>query len=280
MYRARDTRLDRSVAIKVLSSSQTHREELRQRFEREARLISTLNHPHICTLYDVGHQESIDYLVMEYVEGETLERRLERGPLSAEQAVQAAVQIADALDAAHRLGIVHRDLKPSNVILTKSGVKLLDFGLAKLMQTEGAHSPLSALATAATMTAEGTILGTLQYMSPEQLEGKEADWRADIWGLGCILYESVTGRKAFEGKSQASLISSIMSSQPAPVSNVQPVVPASVDHVIQMCLAKNPDDRWQSARDVVAELKWVSSSAAVSGAAIQTQASRRERWIV
>ncbi len=206
VYRGKDTRLDRTVAIKVLPAHLAGEPERRQRFEREARAVSSLSHPHICTLHDVGHQDGVDFLVMEYLEGETLAERLARGALPTDQVLRYGVEIADALDKAHRHGVVHRDLKPGNIMLTKSGAKLLDFGLAKLKETESGQvlAGLSALPTEGGrgLTAEGTILGTFQYMAPEQLEGKEADARADIFAFGVVVYEMATGRKAFEGKSQ------------------------------------------------------------------------------
>src|SRR6266487_4554884 len=216
VYKARDTRLERVVAIKVLPSHLSSSPEVRQRFEREAKTISALSHPHICALYDVGNQDGVEYLVMEYLEGETLAGRLAKGPLPLEQTLRYGIEISDALDRAHRQGIVHRDLKPGNVMLTKSGMKLLDFGLAKAMASVTSQSSLTALPTAAgstPLTREGTILGTFQYMAPEQLEGGEADARTDIFALGAVIYEMVTGRKAFAGKSQASVISAIMSAE-------------------------------------------------------------------
>ncbi len=230
VYKARDTRLERTVAIKVLPKHLSASPEVRQRFEREAKTVSQLSHPHICGLYDVGREGETEYLVMEYLEGDTLSDRLARGALPLEQTLKFGVEIADALDKAHRQGIVHRDLKPGNVMLTKSGVKLLDFGLAKAMaqpvQTSGATSLPTVMGSAgANLTQEGTILGTFQYMAPEQLEGREADARTDIFAFGCVLYEMTTGKKAFTGSSQASLISSIMKEEPAPVSSVQPMTP-------------------------------------------------------
>ena len=211
VYRAKDTRLNRIVAIKVLPPHLADSPELRERFEREARTIASLNHPHICTLYDIGHQDGTDYLVMEYLEGETLAQRLVKGPLPLDQVLQYAIEIADALDKAHRKGVTHRDLKPGNIMLTKSGTKLLDFGLAKLKQEVApANVQLSQLPTANDpLTAQGTIVGTLQYMAPEQLEGKEVDARTDIFAFGAVVYEMATGKKAFEGKSQASVIAAI-----------------------------------------------------------------------
>src|SRR6202165_3077265 len=261
VYRAKDTRLDRIVAIKVLPTHLADRAELRERFEREAKAISSLNHPHICTLYDVGHQDGIDFLVMEYVQGDTLATRLAKGPLPLEQVLQYAIEIADALDKAHRKGVTHRDLKPSNIMLTKSGSKLLDFGLAKLREDAAPATPLSQLPTGKNpITAQGTILGTLHYMAPEQLEGKEADARTDIFAFGVVVYEMATSRKAFEGKSQASLIAKILEADPPPISSLQPMTPPALERVVKTCLAKDPEDRWQTARDLTRELKWVSES--------------------
>ena len=235
VYKARDTRLDRIVAIKVLPTHLADRSELRERFEREAKTIASLNHPHICVLYDIGQQDGIDYLVMEYLEGETLAQRLQKGPLPLEQVLQFAIEIADALDKAHRKGITHRDLKPGNVMLTKSGTKLLDFGLAKLKQEVApANVPLSELPTANDpLTAEGSIVGTMQYMAPEQLEGKEVDARTDIFAFGAVIYEMATGKKCFEGKSQASLIAAILEREPPPMSSLQPMTPPALDRVGQ-----------------------------------------------
>jgi serine/threonine protein kinase len=252
VYRARDTRLERTVAVKVLPQHLSASAEVRQRFEREAKTISQLSHPHICALYDVGNQDGVEYLVMEYLEGETLAERLVKGPLPLEQTLRYGIEIADALDKAHRQEIVHRDLKPGNVMLTKSGVKLLDFGLAKAVAPVSPSSSLSILPTqaGANLTQEGTILGTFQYMAPEQLEGKEADARSDIFAFGSVLYEMAAGKKAFSGASQASLISAIMKEEPAPASTVQPMSPPALDRVVKICLAKDPERRWQSARDV------------------------------
>jgi Tol biopolymer transport system component len=281
VYRARDTRLERTVAIKVLPSHLSASPESRQRFEREARTISQLSHPHICALHDVGREGETEYLVMEYLEGETLAERLQRGALPLEQTLRYGVQIADALDKAHRQGIVHRDLKPGNVMLTKTGVKLLDFGLAKAMAPGTQQSSLTALPTQHALTQEGTILGTFQYMAPEQLEGKEADARTDIFAFGCVLYEMATGKKAFSGATQASLISSILRDDPQPISQVQPMSPPALDRIVQKSLAKDPEDRWQSAADLGGELKWISEGGSQTGVpAPVISRGRRRAWLL
>jgi eukaryotic-like serine/threonine-protein kinase len=289
VYRARDTRLDRTVAVKVLPSHLSENAEHKRRFEREARAISALSHPHICSLHDVGHQDGIDYLVMEYVEGETLSERLVKGPLSTEQLFRYGIEMADALDKAHRQGIVHRDLKPGNVMLTRSGVKLLDFGLAKVRELDEAPGGLSVslLATRTSadrspLTAKGTILGTFQYMAPEQLEGKEADARSDIFAFGAILYEMATGQKAFTGNTQASLIGAILHTEPPPISSVQPVAPPALDRVVKTCLAKDPEDRWQTAHDVMLQLRAIaetSSQGSVTAATVPVRRGVRERFL-
>jgi Tol biopolymer transport system component/predicted Ser/Thr protein kinase len=270
VYKARDTRLDRIVAIKVLPTHLADRAELRERFDREARTIASLNHPHICVLHDIGHQNGIDFLVMEYLEGETLAQRLVKGPLPMQQVLQYAIEISDALDKAHRKGITHRDLKPGNVMLTKSGTKLLDFGLAKLKQDAAPAIPDSQLPTMkSAITGQGMILGTLQYMAPEQVEGKtdQIDARTDIFAFGAVVYEMATGKKAFEGQSQASLIAKILETDPPPISSLQPLTPPALDRVVKTCLAKDPDDRWQTARDLSRELKWASESGDYRGGA-------------
>jgi len=267
VYRARDTRLDRTVAIKVLLSGPSSNVEQRQRFEREARAVSSLCHPHICTLYDVGQQDGIDYQVMEYLEGETLASRLATGPLPTDQVLRHAIEICDALDRAHRLGVVHRDLKPSNIILGKSGVKLLDFGLAKFRAPEcdPTASDIRGLTTQdRSLTRDGRIVGTLQYMAPEQIEGKEVDARADIFAFGAVLFEMATGRKAFDRKSQASLIAAILDSTPPPISTLRPA-PRALDHIVERCLAKDPEERWLTAHDLVIELKWLAQEVSVNG---------------
>jgi Tol biopolymer transport system component len=273
VYRARDTRLDRTVAVKILPSQFSSDPIRKQRFEREAKTISSLNHPHICVLHDVGHQDGIDYLVMECVEGETLAKRLEKGPLGLEQAVKCGMQIADALDKAHRSGVVHRDLKPGNIMLTAGGAKLLDFGLAKPTEMLASAATLTA---AAPMTEEGTVVGTFQYMSPEQVEGKQVDGRSDIFSLGAVLYEMVTGKKAFEGKSQLSVASAILEKEPEPIGAVKPMTPAALEHAVKKCLAKEADERWQSASDLASELKWIGETGSQAGAA--RSSAGRGRW--
>ena len=271
VYKAKDTRLDRTVAIKILPSADP---DLKARFEREAKAIAGLQHQHICTLYDVGHEGSTDYLVLEYLVGETLADRLVRGPLKLEDALKMAIEVADALDKAHLAGIVHRDLKPGNIMVTKGGVKLLDFGLAKLRPSTLAVSGLSIAATAPNpVTSEGTILGTLQYMAPEQVEGRETDTRTDLFAFGCVLYEMLTARKAFEGQSPASLIAAILEREPTPVATLQPLAPPLADAVVRKCLAKNPGDRWQSAADLATALRW-----AVDGGKASVPAPPQPAW--
>ena len=268
VYKARDTRLDRTVAIKVLPEHVANDPDLKQRFEREARTVAALNHPHICTLHDIGTQDGIDFLVMEYLDGQTLAQRLEKGALPLDQALTIAIEIADALDKAHRQGIVHRDLKPANIMLTKAGAKLLDFGLAKLKPADQVGG-LSAMATqSAGLTGEGKILGTLQYMAPEQLEGKDVDARTDIFAFGATVYEMVTGQKAFNGESQASLIAAILDRVPEPMSMLQSVIPVRLDEIVKTCLAKDPDDRWQSARDLGREVKGSVVGGSQAGVAV------------
>ena len=285
VYRARDTRLDRTVAIKVLPEQFSQNPDLKQRLEREARAISSLNHPNICTLYDVGHQDGVDYLVMEYIEGESLAARLMRGPLPAEQVLKTGTEIAEALEKAHKQGIVHRDLKPGNVMLTKSGAKLLDFGLAK---PQGAVAAASGLTGALTQTSpvspitqHGTIVGTFQYMSPEQVEGREADARSDIFALGAVLYEMATGKRAFEGKSAISVASAILEKEPEPISKLQPMTPPALEQVVKGCLAKDPEERFQTAHDVKLQLKWIAEggSSAVGMPAAKSGRRRQREWL-
>jgi serine/threonine protein kinase len=286
VYRARDARLERTVAIKVLPEQFSNDTDLKQRFEREAKTISSLNHPHICTLYDVGHQDGVDYLVMEYIDGESLAQRLAKGSLSTDQVLKTGVQIADALDKAHRHGIIHRDLKPGNIMLTKSGAKLLDFGLAKpTMAIKAAASNNIATRTGALnpISRQGHIAGTLEYMSPEQVEGREADPRSDIFALGAVLYEMATGKRAFEGKSTISVASAILEKDPEPISKIQPMSPPALEHVVKTCLAKEPEERWQSAADVGRELRWISESGSQAGipAPLSNYRKKRDRaiWI-
>jgi eukaryotic-like serine/threonine-protein kinase len=281
VYRARDIRLERTVAIKILPAQFSTDPVRKQRFEREAKTISSLNHPHICVLYDVGSQDGVDYLVMECVEGETLAKRLEKGALPLEQVLKYGAQIADALDKAHRNGVIHRDLKPGNIMLTATGAKLLDFGLAKPAVPLTRVATLTAAVTQSSpMTEQGAIVGTFQYMSPEQVEGKELDGRSDIFSLGAVLYEMLTGQRAFQGKSHLSVASAILEREPAPISSVKPLTPPTLDHGIKKCLAKVPDDRWQSASDVASELKWIaeSSSASVSAASSRASFQGRLDW--
>ena len=267
VYRARDTRLGRDVAIKIIPNEMAADAARKQRFEREAKIISGLNHPNICVLHDVGSQDGLDYLVMECVEGETLAKRLEKGALTQEQVLKYGSQIADALDRAHRNGIVHRDLKPGNIMLAAGAVKLLDFGLAKpAVVLNGATVSGLAMSTSP-VTQEGTIVGTFQYMSPEQVEGKELDGRSDIFSLGAVLYEMLTGQRAFPGKSPLSVASSILEKEPVSIVSVKPLTPSSFERAIRRCLAKDPEDRWQTARDLAIELKWIADSGSSAGAA-------------
>ncbi len=283
VYRARDTRLDRDVAVKVLSTHLSTSEEIRQRFEREAKTISKFSHPHICTLFDVGREGEIEYLVMELLEGESLADRLGKGPLPTEQILRYGIEIADALDKAHRQGIVHRDLKPGNIMITKTGVKLLDFGLAKPLVAAGARpvSGASVMATEAQvsqpLTERGTVLGTFQYMAPEQLEGAEADSRSDIFALGAVLYEMATGRKAFTGKSQASLIGSILRDDPPLITESAPMVPPALNRVVKTCLMKDPEDRFQTAHDVKLQLEWIQEGGSQAGLPAPVVARRKNR---
>ncbi len=292
VYRARDPRLERTVAIKVLPAHLNANPELRARFEREAKAISGLQHPNICVLYDVGSQGDIDYLVMEYLEGETLFARLARKPLTADETLKIASEVADALVKAHRSGIIHRDLKPGNVMLTKGGAKLMDFGLAKpLGLATGSHSGsksgsghISSMATmAATMadlaspvTVAGTLIGTVQYMSPEQIQGKEADARSDIFAFGAMLYEMLTGKRAFAGKSQLSLASAILEKDPDPIAAIQPLTPPALEQVVRTCLAKDPDDRFQSAHDLKLQLQWIAAGGSQVGAPAVVSSRRKK----
>jgi serine/threonine protein kinase/Tol biopolymer transport system component len=279
VYRAKDTRLGRDVAIKVLPSNVSSDEAKRERFEREARTISSLNHPNICALYDVGNQDGVEYLVLEYVEGDTLEKRLEKGPLPTKTLLRHAIEIAEAMENAHRRGVVHRDLKPANIVLTKSGAKLLDFGLAKWSATgtSEAETLKTLTGTPERLTEEGTILGTLRYMAPEQLEGKETDTRTDLFAFGEVLYEMATGVPAFSGKSKASLIAAILTSDPTPITRLQPVSPTALEQLVRGCLAKDPEERWQSAHDLRLELKSLEERG-VAAEPSQAAASRWGNW--
>ncbi len=273
VYRARDTRLGREVAVKVLPQHLSANPELRARFEREAKTISALNHPHICTLFDVGREGETDFLVMELMEGEPLSARLARGALPLNETLRVGAQIAEALDRAHRAGVVHRDLKPGNIMLTKAGAKLMDFGLARATDSTGPASASGVTMAALTqtapgaspLTAEGALVGTFQYMAPEQLEGGDADARSDLWALGCVLYEMASGTRAFDGKSQASLITAIMGREPAPISQVAPLTPPALERIVEACLAKDPADRVQSAHDVRLQLQWLAGGGSQSG---------------
>jgi Tol biopolymer transport system component len=277
VYRARDTRLERTVAIKILPAHFSCDPVRKQRFEREAKSISNLNHPNICVLYDVGRQDGVDYLVMECVEGETLAKRLEKGALPLDQVVKYGAQIACALDKAHRAGIVHRDLKPGNIMLTPSGAKLLDFGLAKPVAPLANLATLTATKQQPPVTEQGTVVGTFQYMSPEQVEGKEIDSRSDIFSLGAVLYEMVTGQRAFQGKSQLSVASAILEKEPAPISSLKPRTPPAMDHATRRCLAKDPEERWQTTRDLALELKWVAESGSQVNVAAATASHHKLR---
>ncbi|MFO7652326.1 MAG: protein kinase [Candidatus Krumholzibacteriia bacterium] len=290
VYRARDTRLDRLVAIKVLTTQLSAHPDLRRRFDREARLISSLNHPHVCALFDVGHESGIDFLVMEHLEGTTLAQRISEGPLPLEAVVRVGREIAEALSAAHANGVVHRDLKPGNVMLTRSGVKLLDFGLAKIAQpvvTASASETTKETADPASpggpITAEGAILGTFQYMAPEQIEGHEADPRSDIFALGAILYEMATGRRAFQGGSRASLIASILKDRPPPITSIEPMTPPALERIVHACLEKDPQARWQTAHDVALQLSWIAEGGSETGVPKPVARRRRSRerlaWI-
>ncbi|MEO6260080.1 MAG: protein kinase, partial [Thermoanaerobaculia bacterium] len=278
VWRARDTRLDRSVAIKVLPSEFAQNAGLKSRLEREAKTISQLHHPHICTLFDVGHEDGRDFLVMELIEGESLADRLSRGPLPLEQALRYGVEIADALSKAHRHGIVHRDLKPGNIMITGGGAKLLDFGLAKhAVSPSGVFSGTTALVKETEqkpLTAEGTIVGTLQYMSPEQLEGIEADARTDIFAFGAVLYEMVTGKRAFDGRTRTSIIAAIVDRDPLPISDLQADAPPPLDRVVSICLRKDPDQRWQSAHDLKLQLESIAQGEGIASTARRSIGSR------
>jgi eukaryotic-like serine/threonine-protein kinase len=280
VYRARDTRLDRTVAIKVLLSGLSDDPMRRQRFEREARAIASLSHPHICGLYDIGREGQVEYLVLEYLEGETLARRLARGPMPTQDLLRVGIEIADALDKAHQQGLIHRDLKPGNIMLTKVGAKLLDFGLAKAVQAQPAGEALTAMSTATAskpLTARGAVMGTYHYMAPEQVEGRDVDSRLDIFSFGAVLYEMATGRKAFEGEAAATVIAAVLRRDPEPISAVQPMTPAALERLVMACLAKGPDDRFQNAHDLKLQLEWIRDAESRAGVAAPVAARRRAR---
>jgi len=289
VYRARDTRLDREIAVKILPSHLSDNPEAKQLFDREARTISSLNHPNICTLYDVGHQDGIDFLVMEYLEGETLADRLRKGPLPIEQVLKYGIEICDGLEKAHKNGVVHRDLKPGNIMLTKTGAKLMDFGLAKAAVVNASGSSSSLTVTLSTpvashpLTAQGAVVGTFQYMAPEQVEGKEADPRSDIFALGAVLYEMAAGKRAFEGKTAASAMAAVLEREPAPISSIQPMAPPGLERLIKTCLAKDPDERWQTAHDVKLQLREIaqtgSQASAAPVAAVPRKGGGRWAWM-
>ncbi|MGH9421248.1 MAG: serine/threonine-protein kinase, partial [Thermoanaerobaculia bacterium] len=282
VYRASDTRLSRDVAIKVLPAEFARDAQLRTRFEREAQAISKLNHPNICTLFDVGRQNDIEYLVMEYLDGEPLTERLSRGSMPVAEVLRYGIEIADALDKAHRTNIIHRDLKPGNVILTRSGAKLLDFGLAKAMDAAlvASTSPqtTTALLPDEPLTAEGTLVGTFCYMAPEQVEYARSDARSDIFAFGCMLYEMLTGRRAFNAASRAGMIAQIIASDPPSIATLRPMTPSSLDRVVRTCLAKNPDDRFQTAHDVMLALQWIRDEQTNPSAPVMIATSRGRAW--
>ena len=274
VYRARDTRLDRTVAIKILPEHLASDPGRLSRFEREARTVSGLSHPNICALFDLGEQNGIRYVVLEYLEGETLADRLAKGPMPVSEVLRVGADIASALESARRYGIVHRDLKPANVMLTKTGTKLLDFGLAKPSPALASAAAADTQTLSKSLTEEGVIVGTFRYMAPEQLEGKDTDSRTDIFALGVLLYEMVTGRNAFNGASRASIIAAIMSSEPVPISALQPLSPPALDRLVRNCLAKDPDQRWQTAHDVGLQLQWIRDAGSQAGVP-QVKSQRR-----
>ena len=289
VYRARDTRLDRTVAIKVLPTHLSDNAELKQRFEREARTISSLNHPHICHLYDIGSYEGTDFLVMEFLDGETLADRLRKGAIPLPDLLKIGIQIAAALEAAHGSAIVHRDLKPGNIMLTKSGAKLMDFGLAKPTVSAPGGAPAPLLSAARTMsgaspmsplTTAGSVVGTIQYMSPEQIEGKDADPRSDIFAFGAVLYEMATGKRAFEGKNQISVASAILEKDPEAISNIKPLSPATLDYLVATCLAKDREERFQTAHDLRLQLKGISIASSSAVMPVQHSGSHRITFVL
>lgn len=279
VYRARDTRLNRIVALKILPTHLSDDPKAKQRFDREAQVISSLNHSNICTVHDVGHQDGINYLVMEFLEGETLADRLMKGALPLEQVLKLGIEICKGLDKAHRSGVIHRDLKPGNIMLTKSGTKLMDFGLAKTGPAVNRGSAGLALTMSQPITEQGMVVGTFQYMSPEQVDGKEADTRSDIFALGAVLYEMATGRRAFEGKTTASVIAAVMERDPPPISTVQSMSPPALDRLVGNCLLKDPDERWQTVHDTLLELQWLALDGAQAGVSPAPSAARKMPWL-
>ena len=288
VYRARDTRLDRTVAVKILPSHLSSHPDARQRFEREARVISSLSHPNICHLYDVGCQDGVDFLVMEFLEGETLADRLRKGPLATEHLLRYALEICEGLEKAHKSGVIHRDLKPGNIMLTKAGAKLMDFGLAKALQevrppSSGLTVTIASSKADQPLTAQGAVVGTFQYISPEQLEGKDADQRSDIFALGAVLYEMATGKRAFEGRTTASVIAAVLERDPAPISAAQPASPPALDRVVKTCIAKDPEERFQSVHDLKLQLKWMGDGVASGSYAAPylpgVRGVRASRWL-
>jgi serine/threonine protein kinase len=277
VYRARDARLERTVAIKILSVREAQKSEAKKRFEREAKAISSLNHPNICHLYDVGQQDDISYLVMEYLEGETLADRLLKGPLPLDLVLKYGTDICAALEEAHRRGVVHRDLKPGNIMLTKTGVKLMDFGLAKSVTPTSSTLTETLSMPQQPLTREGIVFGTIPYMSPEQVQGREVDRRSDIFSLGAVLYEMATGKRAFAGKNQLSIASAILEKNPSPITSIKASMPPALDHAVATCLAKDPEERWQTARDLGLELKWIAEVDSVTGTPAQVISGQKFR---
>lgn len=280
VFKAKDTRLDRTVAIKILPANIAGMPDFRQRFEREAKAISSLNHSNICTLFDVGHQDGYDFLVMEFLEGETLADRIAKGSIPYDEMLRIAVEISSALDSAHRQGLIHRDLKPGNVMLTKTGAKLLDFGLAKFDIDNEAPGGMSVMTRTTPLTGAGTILGTMQYMAPEQLEGVEADARSDIFAFGAMLYEMTTGKRAFEGSSQATLIAAIIEREPPSISVIIPTTPPLFERLVRKCLSKDPQKRWQSAADLLDELRWISQAGSQVGLPVHLSKRRKVKFTI
>jgi predicted Ser/Thr protein kinase len=282
VYRARDTRLDRIVALKILNATVAGDPQLRDRFEREARTLSKIDHPHICALYDIGTDAGTSFIVMQYLEGETLSARLAKGALPVEQALRIAIEICGALDTAHRHGIVHRDLKPANIMLTKTGARLLDFGIARQARVLSGAGDAAMTQAAEGVTGKGTLLGTIHYMAPEQLKGHEADARSDIFSLGVVMYEMVSGRRPFDAGDTATLIAAILDRAPRPIGG-QATLPRRLERAIETAVEKDPEDRWQSARDLSRELQWIAEDRLQTGAVPQPVAApppSRRKWLL